>query len=388
MTASPLNPMTSRARERLRARPLWRRGTLAAAALLHVVLLAAPPLGGRALAEDRVKGEVKVTTDGGYVRLGFRFEKEVPATVELTYPIMVIAFEKPIAISVDWLSVSAGGAISAARLDPDGMSIRIALARKVKFNSTPAAERLYVDLLPESWSEGMPGLPRDVVEELAKRALDAERQLRLQRFSPKTQKPAAIRVKVATQPTFTRYVFAMPDFANVVPENAAGKLTLEFDQPIKWDLADAKMAMPATLRSVDTEVDEDSATVVFALNGSPKVRTFREDRSIVVDVDHAAAKPKAAAPGEKPKQDAGAPAAVPGIAPPETVPAKDAAPPPRPPKPPRHRSRRRPRANGRTPIRMRPSSSMSASPATACRPSSRSRSPRPPPCFSAPIRSG
>ena len=37
------------------------------------------------------------------------------------------------------------------------MSIRIALARKVKFNSIPAAERLYVDLLPETWSEGMPG---------------------------------------------------------------------------------------------------------------------------------------------------------------------------------------------------------------------------------------
>jgi tetratricopeptide (TPR) repeat protein len=338
MTASPLKPMTSRARERLRARPLWRRGTLAAAAvLLHLVLLGAPPFDGRALAEDRVKGEVKVTTDGGYVRLGFRFEQEVPATVELTYPIMVIVFKKPVAISVDRLSVSAGGAISAARLDPDGMSIRIALSRKAKFNSTPAAERLYIDLLPESWSEAMPGLPRDVVEELAKRALDAERQLRLQRLSPKTQEPSAVRVKVATQPTFSRYVFAMPDLANVVPENTAGRLSLEFDQPIKWDLADVKAAMPATLRSVDTEVDEDSATVVFAFNGNPKVRTFREDRSIVVDVGHAAskpqvaeqgAKPKGVAPDEKPKQDAGAPAAVPGIAPPETVPAKDAAPPP------------------------------------------------------------
>ena len=97
---------------------------------------------------------------------------------------------------------------------------------------------------------------------------------------------AAIRVKVATQPTFTRYVFALPDMANVVPERGDGKLTLDFDQPIKWDLADAKAAMPTTLKSIESEVEYDSVTVTFALNGTPKVRTFREDRSIVVDVGH------------------------------------------------------------------------------------------------------
>ncbi len=100
----------------------------------------------------------------------------------------------------------------------------------------------------------------------------------------KAEKPTAIRVKVATQPTFTRYVFAMPDLANVVPENADGKLTLEFDQPIKWDLADAKAAMPPTLKSIEADGDEDSVAVTFTFNGDPKVRTFREDRSIVVDV--------------------------------------------------------------------------------------------------------
>ena len=35
---------------------------------------------------------------------------------------------------------------------------------------------------------------------------------------------------------------------------------------------------------------------------TPKVRTFREDRSIVVDVSHDGAKPKAAEQDAKPKQ--------------------------------------------------------------------------------------
>ena len=332
MTASSLSPMGIRALERMRGRPLCGCGALAIVAILQTLMLFTPPFGGRAFAEERIKGEIKVSTEGGYARLVFRFEKEAPANIQITYPIMVVTFKKPVAIAVDRLNAAASDYISAARLDPDGISIRIALARKIKVNSMPAAERLYVDLLPEAWSGLLPGLPREVIEELANRALAAESQLRKQRFTAKTQKPSAIRVKVATQPTFTRYVFAMPDVANVIPESADGKLTLEFDQPIKWDLADARAAMPPTLRSIDAEVDDDSVAVSFAFNGTPQVRTFREDRSIVVDVGHDGAKPKsmpkpAAEEGAKPKQDA----AVPAIEPPETVPAKDAAaePPPK-----------------------------------------------------------
>ena len=148
--------------------------------------------------------------------------------------------------------------ISAARRDPDGTAIRIALARKVKVNLIAAAERLYVDLLPDTWKGMMPGLPQEVVDELSRRAREAERQLHQQRLAAKQKKPATIRVKVASQPTFTRYVFEMPDTANVVPERADGKLTLNFDQPIKWDLADAKAALPPTLESIEAETDFDS----------------------------------------------------------------------------------------------------------------------------------
>ena len=72
----------------------------------------------------------------------------------------------------------------------------------------------------------MPGLPADVVQELADRALAAERNCVCSGSAVKSDKPLAIRVKVATQPTFTRYVFTMPDAANVVPESGDGKLTL------------------------------------------------------------------------------------------------------------------------------------------------------------------
>jgi len=310
MTALPHSRVRTHAR-----RPSPRGGAaLAVFVLLQLAMPLTPALLRPAFADDRIKGDVKISTDGGFTRLAFHFEKEVPANVQINYPIMTIAFKKPVAISVDRLNISAPDSISAARLDPDGLTIRVALARKVKLNTTPAAEWLYVDLLPDKWSGATPGLPPDVIEALAKRALDAERQLRLQRISSRASQPASLRVKVATQPTFTRFVFTLPDLANVVPENSKGKLTLEFDQPIKWDLADARAAMPTTVRSIDAEADDDSVAVSFSLKGNPVVRTFREDRSIVVDISHDAGKPKAA-------DAAPSPIAVPGLAAPQTVPA-------------------------------------------------------------------
>ena len=327
MTASP--PSSTGTRAHSHARRSWRGCYVLAVAILPALILLAPSFGGRAHAETRVKGEVKVTTDGGFARLAFRFEKEMPATVNLNYPIIVLTFKAPVTIALDSLSSGAADYISAARLDPDGTAIRIALKRPIKLNATPVAEQLFVDLLPANWSGIMPGLPSDVVLGLANRALEAERQLRLQRVTAKEnkeKKPQEFRVKVATQPTFIRYVFAMPDLANVVPENADGKLMLDFDQAIKWDLADARAALPPTLRSINSDIADDSTTVTFAFNGAPQVRTFREDRSIVVDVDREASKPKQAA-GEGAKLAlAGATAPVgPAIEPPQTVPAKDAA---------------------------------------------------------------
>ena len=61
----------------------------------------------------------------------------------------------------------------------------------------------------------MPGLPQEVIDGLVRRAREAERQLHKQQAEEKNKKPPLVRVKVANQPTFVRYVFAMPGTVNV-----------------------------------------------------------------------------------------------------------------------------------------------------------------------------
>ena len=89
-----------------------------------------------------------------------------------------------------------------------------------------AGEQLFVDLLPSTWSGLPPGLPQDVVDELARRARQAEELLQRQAAPKKTLAP--IRVHVATQPTFTRYVFDVPNQTSVSANRDKDRLMSEF----------------------------------------------------------------------------------------------------------------------------------------------------------------
>jgi len=330
MTFLPFRLKRLFARSPMRAR-LAGRGRRAPLVLLAGLVFVASSLGARA--DDPIKGEVKAIADGGFVRLLFHFDQSVESNVRVSGAIIVINFKKPVAVAVEKLSSGASGLISVARRDPDGGAIRIALAQKVKVNTIAAAERLYVDLLPDNWNGPTPGLPQEVIDELVRRAREAESQLHQQKIADKQKKPPMVRVKVAAQPTFIRYTFAMPGTVNVVPERADGRVTLIFDQQVNWDLADAKASLPPTLKSIESEVDFDTVAVVFALNGTPPVRTFREDRNVIVDIGlDGAAKPK---PTEGSAKQPVVAEGSPAIALPQTAPAKDATPPaePKPPAP-------------------------------------------------------
>jgi tetratricopeptide (TPR) repeat protein len=251
--------------------------------LLAPVVLAAVLSPQAALAQN-IKGEISVTVENGFARLVLQFAEEIETKARVANNILTISFEKPVDIPVDRVSANSGGYVAAARRDPDRKAIRFALARKVTMNSIAAAERVFVDLLPEGWSGMTPGLPREVIEELARRAREAERKTRQQRALARQAPSAPIRVRVATQPTFTRYIFDFPELVAASADNGKDKLTLTFDGAYKFDLADAVAALPPMVSSISSEPERETATVRFNFSGFVDVRTFREENSYILDV--------------------------------------------------------------------------------------------------------
>src|SRR6202140_5565064 len=286
-----------------------------------------------AAAADAVKGTVSAAVENGFARLIFTLGNDVESQVKSANNIVVISFDRPVDLNADKVREGTGEYISAARRDPDGKAVRIALARHVTMNSMVAGDRLYVDLLPDTWSGLPPGLPREAIEALARRARDAEKKLRQDHLVERDSKIALIRVRVASQPTFTRYMFQLPEPTSVAADNRKDKLTLSFNGMLNFDLAEAKAALPASLQSIDSELDQDTAVVRFVYRGKVDVRTFREDNNYVVDIGSAEIK-EGRPLDMKPADELAALAAdlmvkrtapPADVEPPQTVPAKAAA---------------------------------------------------------------
>jgi tetratricopeptide (TPR) repeat protein len=231
-----------------------------------------------------LRSDVSVSTSGGYARLVFGFPDDPEPEAHLANGILIISFKKPVDVAVDRIALSAPEYVGAARLDPDGTAVRLALNRKVTVNTMAVGERFYVDLLPEDWTGLPPGVPREVIEDLSRRARDAERKAREQAQLVRQRDVRSVRVRVGTQPTFTRYVFELPDLVAIATDRSHDKLALRFEAPLKFDLGDALALLPPTVAGIEANSHDDAATVRFSLIGLTDVRTFREDNNFIVDI--------------------------------------------------------------------------------------------------------
>jgi tetratricopeptide (TPR) repeat protein len=233
---------------------------------------------------EPVRGEATFSAAGGYARLVLKLAEDVDSQVLTAGSILVIRFRRPVDIPVDRLSDAVPDYVGSARRDPDGSAIRLSLSRKVTVNTMTAGERVFVDLLPDTWSGPPPGLPAEVVRELSERARVAERALRQQRAAGLAQKRSPIRVRASVQPTFVRFVFEMPDGVGVSSVLNDQKLSLLFNAALSFDLADAKVAAPSNIASIGQKIEGETSVVEVVLIGDVDVHSFREEKNYIIDV--------------------------------------------------------------------------------------------------------
>lgn len=233
---------------------------------------------------DPVHGEATLTVANGYARLILKFSDDVSTDVSTAGSILLVHFDRPTEVPVDRWLANAPDYISGARGDPDGTALRLSLSRKVRVNTMSAGERVFIDLLPDTWTGPAPSLPQDVVKELAERARAAERALRAQRADNASKKRDPIRVRALVQPTFVRFVFEMPDGVNVSSVLTDQKVALQFNAPLTFDLADAKIAAPPNIASITQKTLSASSTVELTTIGDVDVHPFREEKTYNIDV--------------------------------------------------------------------------------------------------------
>ena len=203
----------------------------------------------------------------------------------ITGGVLRISFEEPIDINVDDVPLDLGDYVTIARRDPDGSAIRFALKNQYQINTLEAGEKLFVDILPMDWQGLPPGLPDDVVRELAKRAEAAMRKVRaLEQARLKAQEGPEVTLHVGEHPTFTRLVFdwSIKFDTAFVRENDIIKLT--FNHPAQLDIAHLRAHLPQGVIDATSFLDKGKLKFLMRVEPSVDIRAFREEQTYVIDV--------------------------------------------------------------------------------------------------------
>ena len=248
----------------------------------------------------------------GFGRLAFSFDTATPTKIRVANGVLVVAFGEAVKVDVAKVARDLPAYISVARNDPDGKGLRFALARPYKANLIEAGDKVFIDLLPETWTGLMPGPPQEVIASLAERLRLAEARARDVARQPPPPRPV-LAVRGATLPTLDRLIFQTPPDTAVTPELVDGTLRMTFDKAMTVEPGPIRSALPSGV-ALATHATTDAATQIdLTLPQDWRMRSFRDEDGLVVDLVRPGKPPATSLPGSAPQAQSAVPAA-PGAA--------------------------------------------------------------------------
>jgi hypothetical protein len=245
-----------------------------------LALVAALAIGTPARAADAT---IVASEMNGFGRFVLTTNKAVKAQVRSSSGVIVVSFDEAVNLDLEKLAAQAPSYISVARRDPDGKTIRFATTRPLRANLMEAGEKLFIDLMPDNWQGMPPSLPQDVIEQLARRARDAEEQLKKTQREREKREVRDITARVGNGPTFTRVIFDIGQTVPVEIVRDGDQLTLTFDAALRFDAEKLKPQLPASVQVLEAETKAGVLKVKIAVVDKTEMRAFREDDSVIID---------------------------------------------------------------------------------------------------------
>src|ERR1700742_1028540 len=101
---------------------------------------------------------VSVVTEGGYGPIVFPLDPAAKAAAAITSGVATVTFSRK--VNIDPVQITRGfdAYVSTARLDPKGLTLRLAWAQEAKLHTSASANRFALDLVPINFS----GMPADL----------------------------------------------------------------------------------------------------------------------------------------------------------------------------------------------------------------------------------
>jgi tetratricopeptide (TPR) repeat protein len=212
---------------------------------------------------------VTTNTDDGYGRLLFTMTPVAHAKATLAAGVVTIAFDRKVTIDPAAVTRNLGAYIGSARLDPDGKTLRLALAQDVRLHSSASMDRIAIDLVPGSFADTPPDLPpppptQATPEELAHLA------------------PLAIRAGAYSN--FSRIVFDWPKEVPYTVTAGPSHITVRFQAMAKPDFTAFNNIAPPWVKQNGWRVENRGLVVELTADPGSRYHDFRDGSHIVLDV--------------------------------------------------------------------------------------------------------
>src|SRR5690242_1544346 len=102
---------------------------------------------------------VSTSSDNGFGRIVFTFDPAAHVTAQQTSGVVTVTADRKMAIDPAQIVRNFTTYVASARLDPNGMTLRMALAQDVRLHTSTSANRFGVDLVPAGFQGVPPDLP-------------------------------------------------------------------------------------------------------------------------------------------------------------------------------------------------------------------------------------
>ena len=268
----------------LRVRSSVRR--VAVVATLCLATIATPGVAEAQQTAEPVTVDFRSGPDFGRMVLTFpKLNLLPPHKVTSDSGVLVIQFDQPVSLDAEAAVTRLADYVLIVRTDPDGLGVRMALARSVKINVMEAGPQLFVDFLPPTWKGEPPRLPDEVVTALARKADEmAKAAAAAQRLIAETEMPIRVDVTAARAPTFSRLNFKWNVPFDVDFRRTDLGVDLRFNRLATPDLSMIRSDPPPFVNDITAEQDDQGLVVHILTDSVADVRAYKDYDSYVVDV--------------------------------------------------------------------------------------------------------
>ena len=217
----------------------------------------------------RAADSVSAVPETGFVRLSFDFAPSAHLTATTQGGVLTLSFDRKTNLNPQSVVSLSGGAIASGHVDADGKTLRFALTQPVRLHQSAQGDRAVIDLAPQSFAGAMPDLPAAA------------------KVAPKPVDMASlpeIKLRAGSYANFTRLVFDWPKIVPYTVFPGAGRMTLRFQSPARFDLSAIARFAPPWVKNASWHLDGGVTVVEFETDSDSGFHDFKDGAKTVLDI--------------------------------------------------------------------------------------------------------